>query len=266
MQEGLFYQYVITRNSDGVVSLFINGFKCASGSPKFSNGYELDPKDVIFFRDEVGGQNTAGNLKKIKLWSKALSAQDVASYCDCKLITPAKTCDSNIILSGPYSKIKYSTVYANDPIGVGHGSGRLGSNQAWSASSPVPGEWMQFDLSEQQVISGVVTQGRRSAWQWVTSFQVSVSDDGSGWQRIDCGTTFQGNRDMETQVYTYFSAPVKARYLRILPVTWYVEFPILPYLREFRSDRCRTGPAGFLCVLECWSAKNRAKTVSWTIS
>ena len=67
-------------------------------------------------------------------------------------------------------KIKYSTVYASDPIGVGHGSGRLGSNQAWRASSPVPGEWMQFDLSEQQVISGVVNQGRRSAWQWVTSF------------------------------------------------------------------------------------------------
>jgi hypothetical protein len=220
-QEGLFYQYVITRSSDGVVSLFINGLKCASGSPKFSNGYELDPKDVTFFRDELAGQNTAGNLRKIKIWSKALSTQDVASYCDCKLITAAKTCDSNIILSGPYSKIKYSTIYANDPVGVGHGSGRLGSNQAWSASSPVLGEWMQFDLSEQQVISGVVTQGRRSAWQWVTSFQVSVSDDGSGWQRIDCGATFQGNKDMETQVYTYFSAPVKARYLRILPISWY---------------------------------------------
>jgi len=220
-QEGQFYQFVVTRDSSGVISLFINGFKCASGSPKYSDGYTLDPKDIIFFRDEVAAQNSAGNVKKIRLWSKALSAEDIASYCDCKLLTPAKACDSNIIISGPYSKIKYSSTYNNDPVGIGHGSGRLGSNQAWSASTPALGQWMQFDLNEQQVISGVVTQGRRAAWQWVTSFQVSVSNDGSSWTKIDCGMTFEGNSDMETQIFTYFSSPVKARYVRILPVSWY---------------------------------------------
>ena len=219
-QEGQFYQLVVTRDSSGVISLFINGFKCATGSPKFADGYTLDPNDVVFFRDEAAAQNAAGNVKKIKLWSKALSAEDVASYCDCKLLSPAKACSSYIIISGPYSKIKYSSIYNNDVVGVGFGTGRLGSNQAWSASSPSPGQWMQFDLGEEQVISGVVTQGRREAWQWVTSYQVSVSNDASSWTKIDCGMTFQGNRDMQTQVSSYFSAPVKARYLRILPVTW----------------------------------------------
>lgn len=210
----------MTRDNAGVVSLYINGFKCATGSPKYADGYTLAPKDVIFFRDELAAQNTAGNVKRIKLWNKALNSQEVASYCNCKLLTPSKACDSNIILSGPYSKIKYSSVYANDPVGVSHGSGRLGSNQAWSASTPQLGEWMQFDLSEEQVVSGVVTQGRRAVWQLVTSFQVSVSSDGSSWTRVDCGMTFQGNTDFETQVYNYFSAPVKARYVRILPITW----------------------------------------------
>jgi hypothetical protein len=176
----------------------------------------------IWSRDNIQGQNSAGNLKKIKVWSKALGSDEVASYCDCTLIKPAKTCANNIILSGPYSKIKFSTVYNNDPVGVGHGAGRLGSYQAWSSSSSRVGEWMQLDLGESQIVSGVVTQGRHApAWQWVTSFKVKISDDGSVWQAVECGATFQGNNDHETQVQTIFSSPIKARYLRIYPETWY---------------------------------------------
>lgn len=50
--------------------------------------------------------------------------------------------------------------------------------------------------------------------------QVSVSDDRSSWSMVECGTTFPGNTDMDTQVFTYFAYPVSGRYVRIHPQTW----------------------------------------------
>ncbi len=130
--------------------------------------------DVLSRRDSNNNLNTAGNLRKIKVWGKALDANAVADYCGCKLLAAAKACNGYVLVSGPYSRMKFSTVYANDAIGVGHGQGRLGSIQAWSASWPQPGEWMQIDLGEKQTIGGVVTQGRHWSWQIVTSFKVCV--------------------------------------------------------------------------------------------
>ena len=42
-----------------------------------------------------------------------------------------------------YKAIQYSSVWTNDPAGVGHGRGQLDSPQAWSAAVNTPGQWFQ---------------------------------------------------------------------------------------------------------------------------
>lgn len=93
-----------------------------------------------------------------------------------------------------YRQIKYSSVWANEQSGVGHGRGRLNSPQGWSAGVNRVGEWMQIDTGEVQSIAGVVVQGRAEAWvnQRVTTFRVKISKDGSAWQDVECNRVFDG--------------------------------------------------------------------------
>ena len=49
--------------------------------------------------------------------------------------------------------------------------------------------------SVQDAITGVATQGRSDGdyVQWVSSYNVSVSDDASSWTPVDGGVTLPGN-------------------------------------------------------------------------
>eukprot|EP00959_Pyramimonas_sp_CCMP1952_P230375 4816364-Pyramimonas_sp.AAC.1 len=75
-----------------------------------------------------------------------------------------------------------------------------------------------MDLGATKTVRGVVTQGRWRSSQWVTSYQVSVSEDGKSWQ--DIPATFTGNKDRDTKVKGMLPSPVAARYVRIKPLAW----------------------------------------------
>jgi hypothetical protein len=72
-------------------------------------------------------------------------------------------------------QMAFSTVYANDPPGYGHGLGRLNSIQAWSAASPTLGDFVELQIGEKVSVSGIITQGRANAPQWVTSYKIQVT-------------------------------------------------------------------------------------------
>ncbi len=78
----------------------------------------------------------------------------------------------------------------------------------------------QIDAAESVSVSGVITQGRREAAQWVTTFKVRVSTDLKNWVWVECGRVFDANSDYSTKVFTLFDRPVKARYIRIYPASW----------------------------------------------
>lgn len=88
---------------------------------------------------------------------------------------------------------------------------------AWSLEFS---DLFQIDASESVSVSGVITQGRREAAQWVTSFKVRVSSDLKNWVWVECGRVFDGNSDYSTKIFTLFDRPVKARYIRIYPESW----------------------------------------------
>ena len=215
-----FYTIGMTRSEDGVVSLYINGFQCAKGSPAYVRQFALNQHNVDFFKDD-GGENSAGYVKRIRMWNKELPPLEMAKFSGCRVTETGKRCTRNIVFGAVGKLTLYSSTYNNDRNGIGHGRGRLNSPQAWSPADRVMGtQFMQIDTLEVQSISGIVVQGRRDASQWVTRVTIQVSNDAQEWTAVQCGMVFEASRDRNTKNKIFFRKPVRARYVRIFPVAF----------------------------------------------
>ena len=125
--------------------------------------------------------------------------------------------------SPEYAQSQASSVWSDDAMGHSHGKGRLDSTQAWSAKSNEVGQWWQMDVGSARQIGGVVTQGRTQDSQYVKSYKVEVSSDGSAWADVDGGATFTANSAAtDEKVEHMFSSPVSGRYVRIVVQSWNV--------------------------------------------
>jgi hypothetical protein len=100
------------------------------------------------------------------------------------------------------------------------GDSMIDSAGGWCSKHNKVGQWIQLDNGKLSTISGIITQGRKDADQWVKSFRVKYKDQGGSWWDVD-GKTFPGNKDRNTKVTTTFSKPVRARYIRIYPQTFH---------------------------------------------
>jgi len=99
------------------------------------------------------------------------------------------------------------------------GDSMLDSEGGWCDRHNMVGHWIQLDNGKLGTISGIITQGRKDADQWVKSYKIKYKDENGSWWDID-GKTFPGNKDRNTKVTTTFSKPIRARYIRIYPQTW----------------------------------------------
>ena len=218
-----FYWLGMTRNKDGVVSLYINGFKCASGKPTQDKGFELVTDDMLFFRGPSPEQTPEGHVTSIRIWNSVISEQDIQGLTGCKPPSQGKSqCSDSVILNLPIDAYAASSI-SNGGVMVNNQycqSPRLNSQYSWC---PISYEkaWLQMDTGVVQTITGVVTQGYKYANYWVQTFRVEVSTDSSVWRQVECGRVFSGNVDYDSKVKTLFSSAVEARYVKILPLTWY---------------------------------------------
>ena len=78
----------------------------------------------------------------------------------------------------------YSTTYANQLPGFGHARSMLDSAQAWTPQYNGKIDWIQLDLGDVKEIAGVVTQARKDSNQYVSLFNVSVSDNGINFSAV----------------------------------------------------------------------------------
>ncbi|CAH1802614.1 unnamed protein product [Owenia fusiformis] len=94
---------------------------------------------------------------------------------------------------------------------------------AWVPLTVNGNQWIQADLGSLMQVNGVVTQGRADYNQWVTSYKVYYSTDGSSFELIakDGNQIFDGNSDRTSQVTRLFDQPLQARYIRIQPTAFY---------------------------------------------
>ncbi|CAK0868619.1 unnamed protein product [Prorocentrum cordatum] len=168
----------------------------------------------------ISVSDTSDVLAEAGCWTAPATAPTPAPTSSASLTPTEGTSD----LAGcetvnvPESDRSYSSVFAGDAPGTGHGQSMLDSVQAWSAHPPLIDPWLVMDLGGVSTVSGVVTQGRNSVPQWVTSYTVDISIDGVSWEGVD--GTFRGNSDSDTRVESVFSSGKKARYVRIKPQGW----------------------------------------------
>ena len=84
-------------------------------------------------------------------------------------------------------KITDVQITASTEFNASHGAtnGRLnfkageGKTGAWSALRNDVHQWLQVDLGAKTEVTGIQIQGRREANQWVKSFTISFSSDGT---------------------------------------------------------------------------------------
>ncbi|XP_061431892.1 uncharacterized protein LOC133357788 isoform X2 [Lethenteron reissneri] len=114
---------------------------------------------------------------------------------------------------------------------------------AWLSKFQDMGQWLQFDLLEERVISGIITQGRCDTDEWMTKYSVvHRSHEALNWvyykDQFGNNRVFYGNSDRSTSVQSLLRPPLVARYIRLLPLGWHVRVAVRLELLECMS-KCK---------------------------
>eukprot|EP00118_Oscarella_pearsei_P028832 m.3048 g.3048 ORF g.3048 m.3048 type:complete len:513 (+) comp9027_c0_seq1:429-1967(+) len=96
----------------------------------------------------------------------------------------------------------------------------------WCAKTADTRQWMQINFEKKKTITAVATQGRADADEWVTSYQIAYSTDGSNWifykdEESREPKMFDGNSDRESVVKNSFGKGIYAQSIRIRPQSWH---------------------------------------------
>ena len=91
---------------------------------------------------------------------------------------------------------------------------------AWGSDFLDDDRWIQADLGRESLVFSVITQSRPVVQNWVTSYYVNISSDGSIWRQI--GSLYEANPELDTKVTNTLPDDTRARYVRVMPSTWHV--------------------------------------------
>ncbi|GLD55948.1 retinoschisin-like isoform X1 [Lates japonicus] len=102
---------------------------------------------------------------------------------------------------------------------------------AWLSKFQDSSQWLQIDLREVMVVSGILTQGRCDADEWVTKYSVQYrTDEKLNWiyykDQTGNNRVFYGNSDRSSSVQNLLRPPIVARYIRILPLGWHTRIAL----------------------------------------
>eukprot|EP00057_Strongylocentrotus_purpuratus_P014992 XP_011669466.1 PREDICTED: lactadherin-like [Strongylocentrotus purpuratus] len=167
---------------------------------------------------------------------------------------------------GPLGLERYiipdSSLTASSEYNADHGANRGRLNLArdgnlkggWSARANDANQWIQVDLADIYRITSVATQGRQESSQWVTSYKLACSTDGTTFYTVQgisshprAVTIFTGNADRNTIVTNTLPVPQICHYVRLMPVTWFVHISLRMEIYgegPFRAISNGPGPLG----------------------
>ena len=95
-----------------------------------------------------------------------------------------------------------------------------GFSSAWCAGeNDKENPWIQVDLGSEFIINAVSIQGRGDYNQYITRFRIKWSNtDERGLRHLD---EFEGNKDNTTIVKRVFREPIRARFIRLIVLSYY---------------------------------------------
>ncbi|KAM9408265.1 retinoschisin 1a [Pholidichthys leucotaenia] len=102
---------------------------------------------------------------------------------------------------------------------------------AWLSKFQDNKQWLEIDLREVMAVSGILTQGRCDADEWVTKYSVQYrTDEKLNWiyykDQTGNNRVFYGNSDRSSSVQNLLRPPIIARYIRILPLGWHTRIAL----------------------------------------
>ncbi|XP_032832811.1 uncharacterized protein LOC116955678 isoform X2 [Petromyzon marinus] len=114
---------------------------------------------------------------------------------------------------------------------------------AWLSKFQDMQQWLQFDMLEERVISGIITQGRCDTDEWMTKYSVvHRSHEALNWvyykDQFGNNRVFYGNSDRSSSVQSLLRPPLVARFIRLLPLGWHVRVAVRIELLECMS-KCK---------------------------
>jgi len=130
---------------------------------------------------------------------------------------------------GPGSKENPDSVFsASSSYSANHapsqallGTKKTGSRAgAWSAKTNIHGQWIQIDFKRVVKITRLASQGRDDANQWVKSYKIQYGLT-KYFEDYHKGVVYPANSDRHTVIGNVLEPPIIARYIRVLPQSWY---------------------------------------------
>ncbi|XP_069320143.1 retinoschisin [Eulemur rufifrons] len=108
---------------------------------------------------------------------------------------------------------------------------------AWLSKFQDSTQWLQIDLKEIKVISGILTQGRCDIDEWMTKYSVQYrTDERLNWiyykDQTGNNRVFYGNSDRTSTVQNLLRPPIISRFIRLIPLGWHVRIAIRMELLE----------------------------------
>ncbi|XP_034561392.1 retinoschisin-like [Notolabrus celidotus] len=131
------------------------------------------------------------------------------------------TCSNQDQLTGWYSSWTPNKARLNNQ----------GFGCAWLSKFNDQYQWIQIDLKEVRVVSGLLTQGRCDADEWITKYSVQYrSVESLNWiyykDQTGNNRVFYGNADRVSTVQNVLRPPIVARYIRLLPLGWHTRIAV----------------------------------------
>ncbi|XP_069106916.1 uncharacterized protein [Argopecten irradians] len=130
-------------------------------------------------------------------------------------------CDFNLV-TGPYGvsdeAFSASSTHNTCPME----RVRFTSPHGWCPNPNGVGHFIQVEFKTRSTLTAIQTRGRGYHNQWVSSYIVNISMDGTNWRSILSNgdvKVFPGNWDSNTTVTNTLEKSVDARFIRIISVT-----------------------------------------------
>jgi len=98
----------------------------------------------------------------------------------------------------------------------------LGDRKSWAPVQADLNQWLQVDfLRHKAYVCAIATQGQDEVAQWVATYSLQYSNDGVVFTDYKQGHVFQGNTNNNGIVKNDLIPAIVARYIRVLPKSWY---------------------------------------------
>ncbi|XP_005870998.1 PREDICTED: retinoschisin isoform X2 [Myotis brandtii] len=216
---------------EGFLFLLLFGYEATLGLSSTEDEGEDPWYHKVCKCDCQGGANT--------LWSAGTNSLDCIPECpyhkplgfESGEVTPDQiTCSNPEQYMGWYSSWTANKARLNSQ----------GFGCAWLSKFQDSSQWLQIDLKEVKVISGILTQGRCDIDEWMTKYSVQYrTDESLNWiyykDQTGNNRVFYGNSDRTSTVQNLLRPPIISRFIRLIPLGWHVRIAIRMELLECAS-------------------------------